>query len=544
MEQEQREAEDDVVTSGESREIIGRGTWLDRVASEVIQREKSLGRSFSKIRVESGLGASGIPHIGSLGDAARAYGVRLALIEGGYSSELIAYSDDMDALRKVPAGLPEWLKSEIAKPVSEIKDPFGCHESYGSHMSSLLKDGLDRLGLQYVFQSGYESYKKGLLAKQIDLILRNAKLIGEKIEEFSGQEKFKETLPYFPQCSNCHRLNVAHAYKYDPSTMKVYYRCSGDEVGKRWIEGCGHEGVADITKGEGKLSWKVEFAARWAAFDIRFEAHGKELTDSVKINDWVSENVLGFPPPYHVVYELFQDKSGKKISKSVGNLITPQRWLSLASRQSLMLVYFKRIVGARSISEEDIPTYMDEYDGLEDLYFGRVKEQNKLREARLKGLYYYVNLSRPPTFLSQHISYRLLVELASVAPPVDPEGYIAKRLIDYRAVKEVDLGVKEKIRYALNWAKEFTLPREGVEMGPKERKAVLTISEKISNMTDPDLIQAAIFETARSNGMEPQELFRLLYKCLIGTERGPRLGPYILDMGPKKVAQKLKDIVK
>ena len=104
---------------------------------------------------------------------------------------------------------------------------------------------------------------------------------------------------------------------------------------------------ADIRKGEGKLSWKVEFAARWAAFDIRFEAHGKELTDSVKINDWISDNVLGFPHPSHIVYELFQDKGGKKISKSVGNLVTPQKWLTFATPQSLMLVYYKRIVGAQ-----------------------------------------------------------------------------------------------------------------------------------------------------------------------------------------------------
>ncbi len=104
--------------------IIGRGTWLDRVAKEILDREKSLGRSTSNIRVESGLGASGIPHIGSLGDAARAYGVKLALEEAGYHSELVAYSDDMDALRKVPAGLPEWLEKEIGKPVSEIRESF------------------------------------------------------------------------------------------------------------------------------------------------------------------------------------------------------------------------------------------------------------------------------------------------------------------------------------------------------------------------------------------------------------------------------------
>ncbi|MGI0010491.1 MAG: lysine--tRNA ligase, partial [Nitrosopumilaceae archaeon] len=143
----------------EEQEIIGRGTWIDKLAYELVEREKDLGRNLSMIKVESGLGASGIPHIGSLGDAVRAYGVKLALENLGYKSELIAYSDDLDGLRKIPEGFPDWLKKYIAKPVSFIPDPFGCHDSYGLHMSSLLLDGLDKLGIKYKFQRGVDTYK-------------------------------------------------------------------------------------------------------------------------------------------------------------------------------------------------------------------------------------------------------------------------------------------------------------------------------------------------------------------------------------------------
>jgi lysyl-tRNA synthetase, class I len=524
-----------------SAEIIGRGTWLDRVAKEIVERERTLGRSMDNIRVESGLGASGFPHIGSLGDAARAYGVKLALEEAGFRSELIAYSDDMDALRKVPAGMPESLQKDIGKPVSEIEDPFGCHHSYGEHMSSLLMDGLDKLGINYTFQSGYKAYKSGILVNQIKLILENAELIGRKIEEITGQKKYLESLPYFPQCENCHRLNVARPYRFDPTEMRVYYRCTGDEMGRKWIEGCGHEGSVDITKGEGKLSWKVEFAARWSAFDIRFEAHGKELTDSVRINDWISDNVLAFPHPYHVVYELFQDKTGKKISKSVGNLVSPQKWLTFASPQSLMLVYFKRIVGARNISEEDVPQYMDEYDQLEDLYFGKVKEANALKAARLKGLYYYSNLRKPAATAPQHVSYRLLVELAKVAPADNPVEYIQKRLIAYHEIREIDETVKKLIGYALNWAKEFSLEETKVELTPLEKKAVLTLSQRlIDNPCNPENVQTLIFDTAKSLDLKPAALFKTLYQVLLGVDRGPRLGPYVVDNGCEKVAEKLK----
>ena len=128
------------------REIIGKGTWIDKIASSIINREIDIGRPLKFLSVESGLGASGFPHIGSLGDAVRAYGVSLAIKNLGYDSKLIAYSDDLDGLRKIPSGLPEWLVDYIGKPVSNIPDPVGqCHDSYGAHMSSLLLDALDRL---------------------------------------------------------------------------------------------------------------------------------------------------------------------------------------------------------------------------------------------------------------------------------------------------------------------------------------------------------------------------------------------------------------
>jgi lysyl-tRNA synthetase, class I len=186
-----------------SETVIGKGTWIDKVADNLLNRERKLGRNLNLIRVESGLGASGIPHIGSMGDAVRAYGIKLALDNFGYKAELIAYSDDMDGLRKVPPGLPNWLEDYLSKPVSNIPDPFGgCHSSYGAHMSSLLLDGLDKANVNYRFQSAAEAYKKGMLAKEIDIILRNSNLLGQKISEYVGQKKYNEILPYFPVCES------------------------------------------------------------------------------------------------------------------------------------------------------------------------------------------------------------------------------------------------------------------------------------------------------------------------------------------------------
>src|SRR5215216_2041255 len=168
--------------------IIGKGTWIDKVAFTIIEREKKLGRTSNIIKVESGLGASGIPHIESM----------------GYKSELIAFSDDLDGLRKVPYGLPEWLNKYLCKPVSAIPDPFGnCHDSYGAHMGGLLLEGLDKVGVKYKFTSGSEVYKSGALSDQIHSSLTNSKIIGDKIADLTGQQKYMELLPFFPICQQC-----------------------------------------------------------------------------------------------------------------------------------------------------------------------------------------------------------------------------------------------------------------------------------------------------------------------------------------------------
>ena len=367
------------------QEIIGKGTWIDKLAHELLEREKSLGRNTDVLRVESGLGASGIPHIGSLGDAVRAYGVKLALENLGYKSELIAYSDDLDGLRKIPEGMKDFgLEEHIAKPVSLIPDPYGEHDSYGMHMSSILLEGLDKVGIKYEFRRAKDTYKQGLLKDQIHTILQNSTKIGEKIAELVGQEKYQKYLPYFPVCANCNRLYTAEATEYIADEKKVKYRCHDAEIGGKMVKGCGYEGEADITKDLGKLAWKVEFAARWAAFDIRFEAYGKDIMDSVKVNDWVADEILQFPHPHHVKYEMFLDKGGKKISKSLGNVLTAQRWMEFGSPKSILLLLYKRITGARELGLEDIPSLMSEYNELEDILLWKNQSRQSSKTHKIK----------------------------------------------------------------------------------------------------------------------------------------------------------------
>jgi lysyl-tRNA synthetase, class I len=530
------------------REIVGKGTWMDKIAYSILNREKNLGRPLKLLRVESGLGASGIPHIGSMADAVRSYGISMALKNLGYNSELVTFSDDLDGLRKIPVGFPPWLKEYVAKPVSTIPDPLGsCHGSYGDHMTDSLLKGLDTIGVKYKFLSATEAYRRGTFINQIDTILRRSKNLGRKIVKLVGQEKFIETLPYFPICESCGRLYVARAEVYHDEPKSVSYNCIGSKIGKNFVPGCGNTGEAAIAKGQGKLAWKAEFAARWMALDIRFEAFGKDIMDSVRVNDWVSNEILSYPHPLHVKYELFLDRTGKKISKSTGNVLTPQKWLQYGTPESLMLLFFRRIVGTRLIGLQEIPLLMNEYDFYEDVYFGRISERNIAKRMKIKGVYEYVNHLKPPKFPEDHITYEFLVQQGSLFSLHEREEKVLQRLERYKMIRKKTGSLIRRIRLASNWIEDKIIDGHQVldiSLSTNEKKALTELVETLRSyvgaedkQNTPLEVQTKIFEIARNNEVQPKDFFRLLYNLILHSDRGPRLGNYVIDLGIQRTCE-------
>jgi len=306
--------------------------------------------------------------------------------------------------------------------------------------------------------------------------------------------------------------------------------------------GCWHEGEADITKDLGKLSWQVEFAARWKAIDIRFEAFGKDIMDSVKVNDWVSDEILGFPHPHHVKYEMFLDKSGKKISKSLGNVITSQKWLRYGTTKTILLLLYKRITGARELGFEDIPVLMDEYNELENIYFGKTKVDNEAKLVKSKGLYEYVNLLNPPKNSSTHVSYRLLIELCKIFKDNRLE-HIASKLIDYGTIKETNSNVEELIKLAGNYSDDFEetkIPATEFTIDDSAKDALRQLADMLSKDEKIEDLQNSIYSIAKENQVQPKDFFRILYQIILSTNRGPKIGPFIEDIGKKKVAESIK----
>jgi lysyl-tRNA synthetase class 1 len=529
----------------QNKKVIGRGTWYDKAAYELIKREKKLKRNLEKIRTESGLGASGYPHIGSLADGLRNYGIALALELQGYNSEYIAFADDKDGLRKVPEGMPQELEQYLGYSVAQIPDLFGdCHFSFGEHMSSLLKEALDINNVKYTPMSAYQTYQNGLLNHEIITILENREKVGKIIESVTGQEKYNEALPYFVVCEECGRIYTTQAHDYNPTNHTIQYDCNGMEVKGRWMEGCGHKGEVDVLSGNGKLSWKVEFGARWHALDIRFEAYGKDIADSVYVNDAICREIFQWEPPMHVQYEMFVDRGGKKISKSAGNVFTPQVWYTYGSKESLNLLIYKRFIGTKSGSVEDIPIHMDELDELEEIYFGKKKIKDELEYYKLTGLYEYAYLLNPPIEPEAHVPFNLMINLAKVAPPGNEIEFMKIKLKEYDYLNETDKGIDIRIHRTLNWVSDIDEEEyDLIEINDLQKKVIQTIVQELTKSNSIDEYQATIFNAASIHQIKPREIFPVIYQILLGQPRGPRFGPYVGLVGKDSVIKELNKVL-
>ena len=301
----------------------------------------------------------------------------------------------------------------------------------------------------------------------------------------------------------------------------------------------------DYRRGEGKLGWKAgEFAARWVAFGIKFEAYGKDIADSVRVNDRICREVLKYEPPLHVQYEMFLDKSRKKISKSKGNVFTPQIWFQYGSPQSLLLLTLKRFTGTRALAISDIPQYMNELDELEDVFLGKKKVSDEKEKKKLVGLYKYCWALNPPSESTIHVPYNLLVYLAMIAPKETKVEYILTKLREYGYIEESSDVEDSRIQYAINWAEDFEdVKKTTIQLNNKETEAIRDLISVLEKETQADKIQGEIFQTARKHGVKPKRFFMILYQVLIGIPRGPKLGPYIVDIGIKNVIRRLKESV-
>lgn len=472
---------------------------------------------------ETGYGPSGLPHIGTFGEVVRTTMVRRAFeaMAPGVKTRLIAFSDDMDGLRKVPDGIPnpEILAANLGKPLTQVPDPFGTHASFGAHNNARLQAFLDSFGFDYEFMSSTDCYKSGMFDAVLLRILANYDAVINVILPTLGPERratYSPFLPIDPVSGIVLQVPIV-ARDVDAGTVSYVRPGTNETV------------TVPVTGGACKLQWKVDWAMRWVALGVDYEMAGKDLIDSVLLSGRIAR-VLGAEPPAGFNYELFLDAEGQKISKSKGNGLTIEEWLDYGPPESLALYMFQSPRKAKRLHFDVIPRAIDEYGD----FLAKYPEQPI--EQQLGNPVHHVHEGAPPA-VDLPISFSLLLNLASVAATDDPAklwAYVTRQAPG--TSPESHPALDRLVHHAARYARDFVVP--GLKRrAPDEREAAALADldarlAAVGTDAGAEAYQFEVYEAGKAAGFENlRDWFKALYETLIGSSQGPRMGGFIALYG-------------
>ena len=491
--------------------------------TDAVQALPALGKP---VVFQCGYGASGLPHMGTFGEAARPTMVRnafRALTEDAIPTQLIVFSDDMDGLRKIPSNLPnaELLEQDRDKPVSSVRDPYGEYESFAAHNNARMRAFLDGFGFDYTFMSSTETYKSGRFDAVLKLMLERFDAIQAIMLPTLGEERRATYSPFLP---------------ISPKTGKVLQVPTlGRDVEKGTITFEDEDGTlteVPVTGGHVKLQWRPDWAARWTALEVDFEASGKDLVDSVRVSNRVVK-ALGAEPPEAFHFELFMDENNQKISKTKGNGLTMEEWLRYGTPQSLAYYMYQSPKSAKRLYFDVIPKATDEY--LQQLdAFNRARTDSNA--VALDNPAWHVHNGAPPERGSP-VSFSLLLNLVSAADASTKDilwGFLERYIPG--ATPATQPLLDQLAGYAINYYEDFVKPSK-VFRAPtdQERAAMQALVAKLKALppgADAEAIQNEVFEVGKAAGFEPlRAWFTALYEVLLGQTQGPRFGSFTAIFG-------------
>jgi lysyl-tRNA synthetase class 1 len=510
--------------------------WPFEEARKVVARLKK--RPKDEVIFETGYGPSGLPHIGTFGEVARTAMVRHAfrvLTEDKVKTRLIAFSDDMDGLRKVPDNIPEkeMVARHLGKPLTKVPDPFGTHPSFGEHNNARLRAFLDAFGFDYEFLSSTDCYLSGRFDATLLKVLERFDQVMTIMLPSLREERAQTYSPFLPVCPRTGVVLQVPIVDRDVAAGTIAY--DDPETGERM--------TTPVTGGRCKLQWKPDWAMRWVALGVDYEMAGKDLIDSVKLSGAICRT-LGGAPPEGFNYELFLDETGQKISKSKGNGLTIEEWLRYASPESLSLFMYREPKAAKRLYFDVIPRHVDEYQQYLDAYPRQDAKQ------RLANPVWHIHAGAPPK-ADVLISFTMLLNLVSASNAENADtlwGFIGRYWPGVTPQSHPKL--QQLVEYAIHYFRDFVLPAKKFrEPSDAERAALIDLRDALSQLPDDapaEKIQEVVYEVGRrepfldatKKGKDGRpgvslDWFNMLYQVLLGQEKGPRFGSFVAIYGLK-----------
>ena len=531
--------------------------WPFEEARKLVARYEARGGQ-SSVLFETGYGPSGLPHIGTFGEVARTSMVRHAfeiLTQGRIKTRLLAFSDDMDGLRKVPDNIPnkELIAAHLGKPLTEVPDPFGTHESFGAHNNARLRAFLDAYGFDYEFASSTQYYQSGRFDDALKHMLAHYDAIMKIMLPTFREERAATYSPFLPIHPRTRVVMQVALNGYDAKVGTIDWR--DPETGETF--------TTPVTGGHCKLQWKPDWAMRWYALGVDYEMAGKDLIDSVKVSSAIVR-ALGGAPPEGFNYELFLDEKGQKISKSKGNGLTIEEWLTYASPESLSHFMFQKPTAAKRLYFDVIPRAVDDYLTFLDAYDRQDWKQ------RLGNPVWHIHAGGPPKSevlihgvdsKATSISFGMLLNLATVANAEDPTvlwGFLRRYAPNISAQTHPRLD--RLVGYAVAYFRDFVRPAKTYRAADDVERKVLQKIDAALAAISPDAsaedIQSSLYDVARAvpryqdlsaKGATVErpgvsnDFFNMLYEVLLGEKRGPRFGSFIALYGVPETRKLITD---
>jgi lysyl-tRNA synthetase class 1 len=442
-------------------------------------------------------------------------------------TRLISFSDDMDGLRKVPGNVPnpEMLTAHLGQPLTSVPDPFGTHSSYGAHNNARLRAFLDRFGFDYEFLSSTDCYKSGRFDQALLAVLENYETVRDIVLPTLGAERRATYSPFLPLSPRTGKVLQVPLLEWNKKAGTVVFE---DENGEKT--------EAPVTGGHVKCQWKVDWAMRWYALGIDYEMSGKDLISSVELSTKITR-ALGAAPPETLNYELFLDVDGTRISKSKGNGLSVDEWLTYGPEESIALFMYQKPRVAKKLYFDVIPKAVDDY-----IEFLKQYNSNETSESqRLENPVFHIHHGNPPAE-TYPVSFALLLNLVSASNALDRDvlwGFI--RAYAPHANPQSNPGLDRLVGYAIKYYDDFVKPQKKYRAATEKERAALSeladAFEKLGGERDPEKVQFEVYEIGKRHGFEPlRDWFKAIYEVLFGQTAGPRFGSFAALFGCRETA--------
>ena len=501
--------------------------WPFEEARKIVARVARQKTPPREILFETGYGPSGLPHIGTFGEVARTTMVRRAFeTMSDIPTRLLCFSDDMDGMRKIPDNVPDKnvLIPHLHKPLTSVPNPFGGDwESFGHHNNAMLRRFLDTFGFDYEFASATDYYKSGKFDDALLHALAKFDDIMAVMLPSLGEERQATYSPFLP---------------ISPISGRVLYVPMKDVNAKKgtitFADEDGTDVTLEVTGGRTKLQWKPDFGMRWAALGVHFEMFGKDHQTNAPIYDRICE-ILGSPAPEHYVYELFLDEKGQKISKSRGNGLTIDEWLTYADPNSLATFMYHKPREAKKLYFDVIPRATDDYAAFLAAY-GRQEPKDQLMNP-----VWHIHGGHPPSPEEGGVTFALLLNLVAVANTEDKSVLWAFLSRYHQGLAPLTHPRLDSLAgYAIRYFTDFVKPNKRYRPCTEdEAKALADLSDAMGALGDaatPEEIQQRVYDIGRRDPYRTvqkdgsmgvaQSWFNMLYQVLLGEEKGPRFGSF------------------